>query len=334
MSHEITIRPDGTEEFFAAGSTPVWHRLGQRVERAITSGAALRMAGLDWRVDCCPIHVHSDGGCDAIDTHQAVIRRDTKAVLGVVGKRYRPVQNEEAFEWLDGLVGSRLAIYETAGSIRNGAVVWALVRLPGELRIANTDDVVKPYILVANSHDGSIAFRALNTSVRVVCANTLTMAFRTAGADSISVKHTERIHDRIADAQQVLGLAVARHRAFESHMNALAARPFTVADFDRYLDRVLGPESRRQDGDTPELSTARAGITANFDHEFQRLPGITHTAWSAFNSVTQYVDWERPTRGKHQQERDERRFATTMFGPGAELKRRAWQEALAIAELG
>lgn len=47
MSHEITVRKDGTEEFFAAGSIPVWHRLGQRVERALSSGAALRMTALE-----------------------------------------------------------------------------------------------------------------------------------------------------------------------------------------------------------------------------------------------------------------------------------------------
>ena len=330
MSHEITIRPDGTEEFFSAGSTPVWHRLGQRTERAITSGAALRMAGLDWKVDECPIHADIDGDLREITTHKSIVRRDTRTVLGVVGRRYHPVQNEEAFEWLDGLVGSRLAMYETAGSIRRGAVVWALVRLPGELRVAGTDDVVRPYILVANSHDGSIAFRALNTSVRVVCSNTLTMAFRSAGADSISVRHTERIHDRIADAQEVLGLAVAGHRTFEAQMNVLANRKLKADDFEAYLDRVLGPESRRQDGEAPpELTAARARITANFDHELQRLPGIEHSAWAAFNSVTQYVDWERPARGSGR-ERDERRFASTMFGQGADLKRRAWSAALAI----
>jgi hypothetical protein len=88
-------------------------------------------------------------------------------------------------------------MYETAGSIRNGALVWALVRLPGELRIANTDDVVKPFILCVNSHDGSVAFRALNTSVRVVCSNTLTLALRNAGPDAIAWQFViaRSIHD-------------------------------------------------------------------------------------------------------------------------------------------
>ncbi len=330
-NHEITVREDGTEEFYAAGSTPVWHRLGQRTERALTSGGALRMAGLDWKVDERPVFAEIEGGMREITTHKSIVRRDTGAVLGVVGRRYRPVQNEEAFEWLDGLLGSRMAAYETAGSVRNGSLVWALVRLPGELRVQRTDDVVHPFILVANSHDGSIAFRALNTCVRVVCSNTLTLAFRQAGATAVSVKHTDSIHDRLADAQQVLGLAVTEHRRFEAHMNVLAARKFRSREFETYLDTVLGPASRQLvDGEEPELTAARRRISANFDHELQRLRGIEHSAWAAFNAVGQYVDWERPTRGPIGRERDERRFASLMFGQGADLKRRAWATALAM----
>jgi len=233
-------------------------------------------------------------------------------------------------------VGSRVAMYETAGSIRNGALVWALVRLPGELRIAGTDDVVKPFILVCNSHDGSVAFRALNTSVRVVCSNTLTLALRNAGPDAIAVKHTDSIHDRLADAQEVLGLAVTEHRRFEAHMNILAERKLRKREFESYLDKVLGPSSRQEWKDESgevgyELSAARQQITANFDHDLQRLKGIEHSAWSAFNAVSQYVDWERPTRASVGRDRDERRFASMMFGQGADLKRRAWSAALATA---
>lgn len=50
--------------------------------------------------------------------------------------------------------------------------------------------------------------------------------YEAAGTDSIAVKHTERIHDRIADAQEVRGLAETEHRRFEA-----------------YLDEVLGPST-------------------------------------------------------------------------------------------
>lgn len=275
------------------------------------------MAALDWKVDERRIYAVIAGEMSKITTHKSIVRRDTQSVLGVAARRYKPVQNEEAFKWLDGLVGSRLAVYETGGSIRKGAVVWASVRLPGELRVANTDDVVKPFILVANSHDGSVAFRALNTSIRVVCSNTPTLVLRSAGPDAIAVKHTESIHDRLADAQEVLGLAVTQHRRFEAHLNLAADRKFRKRDFETLLDRVLGTASKRKDGaDEPELSAA--------------LKGIEHSAWAAFNAVSQYVDWERPTRGAADSERDERRFATTMFGQGAELKRKALTTVLSL----
>jgi hypothetical protein len=300
MPHAITIRPDGTEEFFAAGSTPVWHRIGQRVERALSAQAALKMAALDWTVEVRPIFVDGqDGAVPEVPTHKAIVRTDTKALLGVVGKRYQPVQNFQTFEWLDEVIGPGKAVYETAGSLHGGKVVWALVKLPGELRIASTDDVVKPFILVVNSHDGSIAFRALNTSIRVVCQNTL---------------------------------AISKHREFEVQMNRLAQVRLTKRTFNSYLDRVLGPVPKpTEDDPEPEASAARQQVVANFDHELQRLKGIEHTAWAAFNAVSQYVDWERPTRGTNGSARDERRFEAMMLGVGAELKRKAWAEALNLA---
>jgi len=334
MPHAITVRPDGSEEFFAAGTTPVWHRIGQRVERALSSHAALKMAALDWTVESRPLFVDGENGAvPEVVTHKAIVRTDTQTVLGVVGRKYQPVQNVQTFEWLDEDIGPGKAVYETAGSLHGGKIVWALVRLPGELRIASTDDVVKPFILVCNSHDGSVAFRALNTSIRVVCQNTLTLALRNAGPDAISIKHTESIHDRLADAQEVLGLSIAKHREFEAHMNLAAERKFRKRDFETFLDRVLGPASRRKDGDDePELTAARQQIVANFDHELQRLKGIEHSAWAAFNAVSQYVDWERPTRGAAST-RDERRFESMMLGAGADLKRRAWAEALKLARV-
>ena len=334
MPHAITVRSDGTEEFFAAGTTPVWHRIGQRVERALSSHAALKMAALDWTVESRPLFVDGkDGAVPEVVTHKAIVRTDTQTILGVVGRRYQPVQNAQTFEWLDEVIGPGKAVYETAGSIHGGKIVWALVKLPGELRIAHTDDVVNPFILVCNSHDGSIAFRAFNTSIRVVCQNTLTLALRNTGPDSISIKHTESIRDRLTDAQTVLGLSIDKHREFELQMNQLAQVRMTKRTFSDYLDRVLGPMPKptEQEPD-PEASAARQQVTANFDHELQRLKGIEHSTWAAFNAVSQYVDWERPTRGVAGS-RDGRRFESMLLGAGADIKRRAWTEALGFARM-
>jgi len=135
----------------------------------------------------------------------------------------------------------------------------------------------------------------------------------------------------LADAQEVLGLSIAKHREFEVQMNRLAQVRMTKRTFGAYLDRVLGPVPQPTEQDPePEASSARQQILSNFDHSLQRLKGIEHSAWAAFNAVSQYVDWERPTRGAAGI-RDERRFESMLLGAGADLKRRAWTEALKLA---
>ncbi len=95
---------------------------------------------------------------------------------------------------------------------------------------------------------------------------------------------TESIHERRADAQEVLGLSIARHREFEVQMNRLAQVRMTKRTCGSYLGRVLGPDPQPTEQDPePEASAARQQVTANFDHPMQRL-GTAHIAWSAVNA--------------------------------------------------
>ena len=93
-----------------------WHGLGTKVAEAPTSADALRFAGLDWRVDQEPVF-NARGGI--IPGYKANVRDRDGSVLGIVGSRYKVVQNEDAFKFTDGLIGGEVH-YETAGSLRGG----------------------------------------------------------------------------------------------------------------------------------------------------------------------------------------------------------------------
>ena len=49
-----------------------------------------------------------------------------------------------------------------------------MASIPKEYR-AGPDDLIKPYVLLTNTHDGSQALRMIPTTVRVVCQNTLNL---------------------------------------------------------------------------------------------------------------------------------------------------------------
>jgi uncharacterized protein DUF932 len=133
---------------------PAWHRLGTVVQQAQTSTEAIQLAGLDWTVNKRNIAAAlPDGAWQPVDGQYAMIRSDTNAALGVVGEWYRPFQNADAFALMDNIVGEKLALFETAGSLKGGKRVWMMARLPREVRAAG-EDVIHPYVLLTNTHDG------------------------------------------------------------------------------------------------------------------------------------------------------------------------------------
>jgi hypothetical protein len=84
-----------------------------------------------------------------------VIRTDTSQVLETVGKRYVPVQNAEAFQFLDCIAVDNGLRYHTAGALGQGEKIWMLVKLPGHIQVNGTGDVTERFLLLHNSHDGS-----------------------------------------------------------------------------------------------------------------------------------------------------------------------------------
>jgi phage/plasmid-like protein (TIGR03299 family) len=93
----------------------------------------------------------------------------------VVHRGFVPVQNRDAARLFDGIFGRGQRVYHTGGYLGNGEAIWLLARLNHTL-VVGRDDVIEPYALMANSHDGSLAFHMRLTTVRVVCQNTLALA--------------------------------------------------------------------------------------------------------------------------------------------------------------
>lgn len=187
------------ESMFYTRTAP-WHGLGVRVENAPNSKDALWMAGLDWTVEQQEVYTEDE---ILIPGYRANVRDSDQSVLGIVSDRYQVIQNEEAFAFTDDLLGEGVT-YETAGSLQGGRRIWILARLPEKYIIAG--DVVDPYFVIMNSHDGSCSIKAAMTPVRVVCQNTLNLALSTAKR-TWTTKHTTNIMERMEDAKETLGFA-------------------------------------------------------------------------------------------------------------------------------
>jgi len=94
------------------GPTP-WHRLGTRLDHPATAAEAITAAGLDYSVDLQPLRTLNDLH---VPRRKAVVRSDTRQVLGVVSKGYTPIQNRECFNFMDQLAAGDEVAYHTAGA--------------------------------------------------------------------------------------------------------------------------------------------------------------------------------------------------------------------------
>jgi phage/plasmid-like protein (TIGR03299 family) len=322
MAHLID-QTTGRAACFTAGEAP-WHKLGQNVAECQTSAEAIKLACLDWRVDLRPVAATLADGTlvDCLDNF-ATVRNDTNAVLGVVGSSYRPLQNSEAFDFMDGLVGERLAMFETAGAIKGGRQVWVMARLPKEYQIARGDTVC-PYALLTSSHDGTSAIRILPTTVRVVCNNTLTLALRQGNGQGLSIIHTHGLKGRLEDARRKLGIVCQRLDEFGEQATALTRRKMNPAELGEYFANLIADRSDKQQKELLER------FACNLENSRNTVGGIGGSAWAAYNAVSEWADHEMRVMGATQADRLNNRLQSIWFGTAARLKAAAWESALAL----
>lgn len=211
-----------------------WHRLGQYFDRPLSVEEAIQGCNADYNVGKGKlIHVTNDiidairngqpltpdmlasiGSKDIIESHVCTYREDTGNVLGVVGKGYEVVQNVKAFEFINELTGigseNNLAnaVIETAGILGSGERIFITAKMPENIRIGNSKDIIKDYILFTNSHDGTGAVIACFTPVRVVCNNTLNAALKNC-SNRLYFRHTKNVHNKLAQAQKLMNLHTA-----------------------------------------------------------------------------------------------------------------------------
>lgn len=331
MSHQISIREDGTAEAMYAFQK-AWHGLGTVVNQAPTSEEAIQLAQLDWAVEKWPAFAHSpEGDVVASDNTYFTVRTDTQAPLGVVTSTYQPVQNQEAFEFLDALVQDGIIKYEAAGALHGGSRIWLLARMPKEFVLGDSD-AVEPYILFANSHDGSMAVRIMPTAVRVVCNNTLTMALgQRKGDRQLHISHKGNIQRKVEDARKLLNLANSKFEMYMQQAQGLANTSLDQKTFNEYLE-TLYPDPLDENGNkkkTKRAQNVRNAIRNTMEHKTNQIATAKGTWWGAFNSVTEYIDHQMTV--KNSNDHPDRKMQSLLFDHGAKVKQKALETALDMA---
>jgi len=313
-----------------AGATP-WHGLGQ----SLTPGASIETwtheAGLGYTVLESPVQYSTPASSELQrwPDRKVLHRSDTGAPLAVVSDGYRVVQPVEIMDFFRELVEIGGFQLETAGALSDGRRVWALASVADAAPVVSRD-LVKPYLLLGTSYDGTMATVAKFTAIRVVCNNTITAAVggysngrAVAGEaetnlgylkSAVRVLHSERFNAESVRLQ--LGIVANAWESFLVQSRQLAEQPMAGEAADSFVAELLRPYHASKLPINESRAYKRIMSLFNGGAIGSELPGVANTRWAMLNAVTEMVDHERGRSNNT-------RLESAWFGAGAALKARA-----------
>ena len=329
---------------------PAWHGLGTVLDDAPNIETAIKCAGLDWKVLERPLFTDNQEFDDTnvltpsaeatrIFTHKAIVRETDGSVLGVVGRTYTPVQNDEAFNFFDQILESGAATLEAGGSLRNGQKIWVLAKMKAAGEVLKGDEV-QSHLLLSNSHDGMMSLWVQFTPIRVVCMNTLSAALASRHNDyaigkAIRLKHAPSVTEGLKIAKNLMNASTQTFSASMEAYKMFASVPLDDKGFKKYVDSIfrVNPASAEVNvekmlEEEPKRISKRDELLFDLFESGagSDIKGVKGTLWAGYNALTEWVDHYRGYGGQ------EGRLDTSWFGEGTVVRNKAFVEAIKVAK--
>jgi phage/plasmid-like protein (TIGR03299 family) len=241
--------------------------------------------------------------------YYATMRQDNRAVLGVVKSRYNVMQNIQAFDWIDAILGQDGACISSAGALYGGRMTWICVDLGGFDVLPG--DEIRKHILIVNSHDGTSNLVVQMLPFRLVCQNILNFHGLKSGSEELKVRHSKGMFKKLEVAKDTF---IQAHRNFDNVAkiyqefsnvivtpqqqkdiiyNALSVPEGEVQAFFQSGQRAEEEGNYKSPQWVNQVVDIERAIEAGPGNEFGK-----GSIWSIYNGLTYYYDYLRHVRGE------------------------------------
>jgi phage/plasmid-like protein (TIGR03299 family) len=317
MAHMIE-EVNGVAQMAYAGDTP-WHGLGVKVLADLTPAQMLEAAGLNWNVTKVPAFAEV-GGKQVKIGQSALVRSMDDSILDVVSDDWNPVQNEEAFEFFNEFVAAGDMEMHTAGSLREGQIVWGLAKVKESFELFKGDQI-DSYLLFSNFHKYGFSTDVRFTPIRVVCNNTLTLSLNSKVERMVKISHRKQFV--AADVKDMLGIAtdkLAKYKEMAQFLGSKKAKEEDIVDYFCRVFPVTGSNENKKKEISKNAQTAFSILNTQPGAEYAE-----GTWWQPFNAVTYLTD--------HLTGRSaDTRLTSAWYGHNKNLKTKALELAVEMAE--
>lgn len=239
-----------------------------------------------------------------VDGHRAIARDDTMEVLATPKESFELIYHNQMGDLIEAYTeawrkqGAKV-MFETAGSVRGGRLVWALVRLDEPFQVPGDESLTYPYAVILNAHDGSAACKVLPTSVRVVCWNTWQMASAEGerSGNQVIIRHTGDVAKHLETARETLKSVRNEAKEWEMLATDLAGINVTDALVQTFLDEFI-PIPENASDVTRGKRLEKQGLFMGLYNESPTQDGIRGTAYGLVQAAGEYLDHLRPYKSR------------------------------------
>lgn len=313
------------------------HRLGTAIPEGLSIPEALdfaHMARWDVRTEALTAVITDEDGTPrqvTVDDKKAVLRNSPftgkPEVLGIVGNRWTPFQNEDCAGLLadiEDMSGARLT---TVGVMDGGRKTFLSMKMPEGMTFRSPrtgqTDITDLYLTVFNAHNGGGSLSAVITPVRPMCANQQRMSERSARSRFL-LRHTGDAGLRMAQLREVLGDSLAYRHTFADQCNEMIGR-----EMDEELARIqLEALFHATDPDLTERQRELRQQTVSSVMDLYlgsaTVEPFRGTAYGVYNAVTEYTDHYSRVIVPEGKSEHEVRALRTLSDPMDDLKSRAF----------
>lgn len=217
---------------------------------------------------------------------------DTSKVLHSAKDSYAVVQPGILYDLTEAILeADDDVLWETGGTLRDGAVLWTLARVNKPFQIGPDPSPYFPYVAASTTNDGSGGVKFQNLNTRIVCWNTFGAAARESeeSGREFTFRHTKNVGDRIKKAQEVLAGANKNANRFREHGEELVDLVFTDKAIEQFVVEFIPMPNEAQISERVKDNVVEARLKLKHLFDSPTIDeSIRNTGWGAVQAAVEY----------------------------------------------
>jgi hypothetical protein len=285
---------DGTRSLFAATRTIPYYALGTRTDKRITDYREMMVAaGIDGvRYDKVPAPL-PDGAARFVtptyfNTWVNPFNGETE-VVGTVGEKYTNIQPDDVF----GIFRDLNHPWDTMGILDGGRSMFGTIAWERDIVLDpnGADEVIKSWLAIKSSNDGSGSLIGGRTSMRFDCFNMFRMMFKGL-SDKFRVPHTKSAQTRLAIVRAELNKTDKFYDMVETASREMFQTTLTDDAFWSIVKEEMWPAPEEDKKGAATKWENKMELVAESWNAKQN-ERIRNTVYGGFQTILEYNQWGR-----------------------------------------